>query len=101
MNPSRRGFLKFFAAATVAAPLVLDPEKLLWVRGAKTISIPLVVTPTFDELSAITLAAIRRETIADNFFVDSTWLKILRSEAVKYTGYTGRLFYQEPIIYSR
>lgn len=35
---NRRGFIGSLAMATAA--LVLDPEKLLWVPGKKTISIP-------------------------------------------------------------
>lgn len=35
---SRRGFLGLFGSAAVAA--TVDPERLLWVPGAKTISIP-------------------------------------------------------------
>jgi hypothetical protein len=34
----RRGFLRLFGAAAAAA--VLDPERLLWVPGQKTIFIP-------------------------------------------------------------
>jgi len=37
---SRRGFLGLIG--TVATGAVLDPERLLWVQGAKTISIPKV-----------------------------------------------------------
>lgn len=36
--PSRRGFLGFFGAAVASA--TLDPERLLWVPGAKVYSIP-------------------------------------------------------------
>ncbi len=100
MNPSRRGFLKLFGLAAVTAPVVLDPERLLWVRGAKTISIPSVTVPTFDELSAVTLAALRRESIQDNFFVDSVWTKVLRSHT-QHTGYQGGVFMQEDFLYSR
>ena len=35
---NRRGFLSVLSA--VSATAVLDPERLLWVPGAKTISIP-------------------------------------------------------------
>jgi hypothetical protein len=38
---NRRGFLSTLAGA--AAALTLDPEKLLWVPGKKTISIPSAV----------------------------------------------------------
>lgn len=39
MSTSRRGFLGALAA-TVAGPMMLDPERLLWRPGAKLISIP-------------------------------------------------------------
>ena len=43
---NRRGFLGFLAG--VASTAVLDPERLLWVPGAKLISIPApVVVPQF------------------------------------------------------
>lgn len=38
MSHSRRGFLGLLAG--IAAGAVLDPERLLWIPGAKTISIP-------------------------------------------------------------
>jgi len=37
----RRGFLRLFGAA--AATAVLDPERLLWVPGQKTIFLPSIV----------------------------------------------------------
>jgi hypothetical protein len=37
----RRGFLRLFGAAAAAA--VLDPERLLWVPGQKTIFLPPIV----------------------------------------------------------
>ena len=40
---NRRGFIGMLGA--VAASAVLDPERALWVPGAKTISIPPVVSP--------------------------------------------------------
>lgn len=39
----RRGFLR--SLLTGAAALTLDPERLLWVPGAKTISIPKAIEP--------------------------------------------------------
>ena len=47
----RRSFLKG-AAAAIAAGTVLDPERLLWVPGAKTIFLPdttLVQAATLDD----------------------------------------------------
>jgi hypothetical protein len=38
MDPTRRGFLGLLAG--VAAAAAFDPERTLWVPGAKTISIP-------------------------------------------------------------
>lgn len=41
---NRRGFLKFLglgaAAAVIAPELVLDPERVLWIPGAKTFFLP-------------------------------------------------------------
>lgn len=38
---NRRGFLSLFGAA--AATAAIDPERLLWVPGAKVISVPRVI----------------------------------------------------------
>jgi hypothetical protein len=41
---NRRDWLKLFSAGVVGA-MVMDPEKLLWVPGEKTIFLPAVVPP--------------------------------------------------------
>ncbi len=43
---NRRGFLG--AAAAAVAALAIDPERLLWVPGAKTIFIPPAVSSSAD-----------------------------------------------------
>jgi hypothetical protein len=45
---NRRGFLSFLGAA--AGTAVLDPERMLWVPGAKLISIPRPRPPAFTVL---------------------------------------------------
>lgn len=49
---NRRGFLATFAA--VAAGVVLDPERLLWLPGAKTIFLP-APKPTLATSEALTI----------------------------------------------
>lgn len=54
----RRGFLKRIAAATAAAAVLeIDPEKLLWVPGKKTIvdlgAAKTVAAPTLQEVAAV------------------------------------------------
>jgi hypothetical protein len=46
---NRRRFLTALLGAAAAAPMVLDPERALWVPGRKLISIP---KATLDEFSA-------------------------------------------------
>lgn len=50
---NRRGFLSLFGA--VAAAAALDPERLLWVPGAKVISIPKPRVITFEPGDIITI----------------------------------------------
>lgn len=56
--------------------------------------------PLFDQLSAGTLADLRRDAVQDNFFVDGAWQRLMR-----YYGsndpFTGGLFMQEPFMYNR
>ena len=49
---NRRRFLEMLTGA--AATMVLDPEKLLWVPGKKTIFIPKpVIKPTLDDWEVV------------------------------------------------
>ena len=52
---SRRGFLSFIGAALASA--TLDPERLLWVPGAKTISIPEPRDISSEDISSEVIAA--------------------------------------------
>ena len=56
--------------------------------------------PTFDQLSASTLAEMTRDAVQDNFFVDGAWQRLMRHYAVN-DPFTGGLFMQEPFIYNR
>ena len=64
---SRRGFLGVFGAAAVGA--VLDPERLLWVPGQKTIFLPSVVPApsntflTIDQITREALEVLRRQLV--------------------------------------
>ena len=55
---NRRHFLQFAAAAT--AGLVLDPERLLWVPGKKTIFLPSVRQATATEVMALASDRLRK-----------------------------------------
>ena len=79
----------------MAAP-ALDPERLLWIPGAKTIFVPkAIAAPALDDLSVTTLAALRSDVI-----VSSPWLKILKSYAT-HTGWEGGVFIQQDFLYGR
>lgn len=56
--------------------------------------------PTFDQLSATTLASMERDAIQDNFFVDGAWQRLMRYYAMN-NPFTGGLFMQEPFMYDR
>ena len=56
--------------------------------------------PSFDILSATTLADLRRDAVQDNFFVDGAWQRVIRYYA-SLDPYTGGLFMQEPFMYNR
>lgn len=56
--------------------------------------------PSFDQLSATTLADLKDEIVTDNFFVDSTTLRKMRLSGAL-DDYTGGLFMQEPFQYDR
>jgi hypothetical protein len=66
---NRRGFLGMFGAALATA--VLDPEKLLWVPGRITYSLPpnpVLPLLLLEELNAVTLAEIYPILVSDNFY---------------------------------
>ena len=56
--------------------------------------------PSFDILSATTLADLRRDAVQDYFFVDGAWQRVIRYYA-SLDPYTGGLFMQEPFMYNR
>ena len=56
--------------------------------------------PSFDQLSATTLADMRRDAIQDNFFVDGAWQRVVRYYS-SMDPYLGGLFMQEPFMYNR
>jgi hypothetical protein len=56
--------------------------------------------PSFDQLSATTLASMQRDAVQDNFFVDGAWQRLMRYYAVN-DPFTGGLFMQEPFMYDR
>jgi hypothetical protein len=56
--------------------------------------------PSFDQLSASTLADLRRDAVQDNFFVDGAWQRLVRFYASQ-DPYLGGLFMQEPFMYNR
>jgi hypothetical protein len=59
-----------------------------------------VADPTFDQLSATTLADLRDDVLYDNFFVDTPWLRKLRASGAL-EDFVGGLFMQEPFQYQR
>lgn len=72
-NVGRRNFFKQMAAAVAGAVAVaeaLDPEKLLWVPGAKTIFIPeeLAVRPSLAQTLAVNEARRTQEKIFDSIY---------------------------------
>lgn len=56
--------------------------------------------PLFDQVSAGTLADLRRDSVQDNFFVDGAWQRLMRYYATE-DPFTGGLFMQEPFMYDR
>lgn len=56
--------------------------------------------PTFDQLSATTLAQMQRDVAEDNFFVDGAWQRLMRYYAIN-QNFPGGLFMQEPVVYDR
>lgn len=75
LRMNRRGFIG--ALAAFASGAILDPEKLLWVRGAKTISIPAPQPRTAYRESYREFAPIWLE---DSLKASVLWKRILEQE---------------------
>ena len=56
--------------------------------------------PLFDQLSATTLADMQRDSVQDNFFVETAWQRIMRYYAVE-DPFLGGIFMQVPFQYDR
>src|SRR5271170_7463355 len=71
-----------------------------WIEQWLTAVVKFMADPNFDQLSATTLADLKDEIVADNFFVDSTTLRKMRLSGAL-DDYAGGLFMQEPFQYER
>lgn len=56
--------------------------------------------PTFDQIAATTLADLRDDILYDNFFVDTAWLRKLRTSGAL-DEFLGGSLMQEPFMYDR
>lgn len=56
--------------------------------------------PTFDQIAATTLADLRDDVLYDNFFVETAWLRKLRTSGAL-DEFLGGTFMQEPFMYDR
>ena len=56
--------------------------------------------PTFDQIAATTLADLRDDVLYDNFFVETAWLRKLRTSGAL-DEFLGGLYMQEPFMYDR
>lgn len=56
--------------------------------------------PLFDQISATTLADMRRDSVADNFFVDGAWQRLTRYYHAD-EPFLGGTWMQEPFMYNR
>lgn len=65
-----------------------------------TVSITLSLDPTFDQISASTLAELRDDIVYDNFFVGGTTLPKFRASGAL-DPYAGGTFMQTPFMYDR
>ena len=59
-----------------------------------------IIIPTFDQISATTLADLREDIVVDNFFVDSTTLRKMRLSGAL-DEYAGGTIMQTPFQYQR
>lgn len=56
--------------------------------------------PTFDQISATTLADLRDDVLVDNFFVETPWMRKMRAMGAL-EDFTGGTFMQDPFMYDR
>jgi len=56
--------------------------------------------PTFDQISATTLADLRDDVLVDNFFVETPWMRKMRAMGAL-EDFAGGTFMQEPFMYDR
>ena len=98
-QPSRRGFLGALLGG-LAASAVIDPEKLLWVPGRKTISIPSPVRLSMlDEINAVTMRYLASAPkLIDNIFQQDPLLYRLVNS--RYDLLTGGVTIQDYMSYS-
>jgi len=84
---NRRNFLRILGGTALAVAIEeAIPLNRVWSFPSK------IVVPTYDELNAITLRAIREQVVLDEFFQPSPFLKHLRvrvNEPEKYVWSGG------------
>ena len=56
--------------------------------------------PLFDQLSATTLADMRRDAVQDNFFIEGAWQRLTRYYHAE-DPFFGGTWMQEPFMYNR
>ena len=56
--------------------------------------------PTFDQISATTLADLRDDVLVDNFFVETPWMRKMRAMGAL-EDFAGGTFMQDPFMYDR
>jgi hypothetical protein len=59
-----------------------------------------VADPTFDQISATTLADLREDVLVDNFFVETPWMRKMRAMGAL-EDFDGGTFMQDPFMYDR
>jgi len=59
-----------------------------------------VADPTFDQISATTLADLRDDVLVDNFFVETPWMRKMRAMGAL-EDFAGGTFMQDPFMYDR
>ncbi len=83
---NRRGFLNLLGLS--AGTMVLDPEKLLWVPGKKTIFVPPPAISerllTLDEINFFTKKYIIPNVVDQVFAVPSSWLRHIERDTKRH-----------------